>query len=223
MKSKLLSLRELPVSEHPGCRLSNLGLGSLSSAELIDLVVGAQVGMTLLTAAGSLMDLAKKSQADLDAVPGIGPATASRLVAALELGRRASWARPDDRPQISSPADAAGLFMAELGASEQEHFKVMLLDTKNRLLALYTLYVGNVNTSVIRISEVFREAIRRNATSIIISHNHPSGDSSPSPEDVRITRQIVEAGKLLSIDVLDHIIVGGNSYISLKERGLGFG
>jgi DNA repair protein RadC len=219
----LRSLRELPFSEHPGYRLNNFGPASLASAELINLIAGGQIGLELLTRAGSLVELAKLTQGDLETIPGIGPAIASRIVAAVELGRRLSWARQDERPQIASPADAAGLFMAEMSVLEQEHFKVMLLDTKNRVIAVTTLYVGNVNTSVIRVAEVFKEAVRRNATSIIISHNHPSSDSTPSPEDVRVTRQIVEAGRVLSIDVLDHIIVGGNSYVSLKERGLGFG
>jgi DNA repair protein RadC len=132
-------------------------------------------------------------------------------------------AAPDERPQITSPADAANLLMLEMGHLEQEHLRLLLLDTKNRVLASPTIYKGNVNTSVIRVSELFREAIRHNSVALIIAHNHPSGDPTPSPEDVRVTRQIFEAGKLLDVEVLDHLIIGQGRYVSLKERGLGFG
>jgi DNA repair protein RadC len=110
-----------------------------------------------------------------------------------------------------------------MDALDQEHLVVISLDAKNRVLSQETLYIGNVNTSIIRIAEIFRLAIRQNAPAIIISHNHPSGDPDPSPEDVRVTRQIVEAGKMLDIDVLDHLVIGHQRYVSLKERGLGFG
>jgi DNA repair protein RadC len=110
-----------------------------------------------------------------------------------------------------------------MDALDQEHLVVITLDGRNRVLSQETLYIGNVNTSLIRIAEIFRLAIRQNAPAIIISHNHPSGDPDPSPEDVRVTRQIVEAGKMLDIDVLDHLVIGHQRYVSLKERGLGFG
>jgi DNA repair protein RadC len=113
--------------------------------------------------------------------------------------------------------------MLEMGNLEQEHLRTVLLDTKNRVLSSHTVYIGNVNSSIIRVSEVFREAIRENATALIVAHNHPSGDPSPSPEDIRVTRSIVEAGDLLGIEVLDHLIIGHQRFISLKERGLGFG
>jgi DNA repair protein RadC len=138
------------------------------------------------------------------------------------MGRRLLLAAPEERLQICSPADAANLLMLDMAHLDQEHLRLVLLDTKNRVLASPTVYKGNVNTSVIRISEIFREAIRHNSTSLIVAHNHPSGDPTPSPEDVRVTRQIHEAGKLLDIDVLDHLIIGQGRYVSLKERGLGF-
>ena len=126
--------------------------------------------------------------------------------------------------QIRSPADAANLVMGEMSLLEQEHLRTILLDTKNHVVAIPTIYVGSVNTTMIRISELFREAIRRNCPAMIIVHNHPSGAPDPSPEDVQVTRQAVEAGKLLDIECLDHIIVGsGGRFVSLKERGLGFG
>jgi DNA repair protein RadC len=166
--------------------------------------------------------LVKASFSDLASVKGMGTAKAAQLKAAIELGRRLLISSPDARPQITSPLDAANLLMLEMGGLEQENLRILLLDTKNRVIASPTVYVGNVNSSIIRVSEVFREAIRENATALIVAHNHPSGDPTPSPEDVQVTRSIVEAGFLLGIEVLDHLVIGHQRFVSLKERGLGF-
>jgi DNA repair protein RadC len=166
--------------------------------------------------------VARANMSELQQQPGIGASTAARIKAAFELGRRLLIERPSDRPQIRTPADAANLVMAEMGLLEQEHLRTILLDTKNRVVDIPTIYVGSVNTTMIRVAEVFREAIRRNCPSLIVLHNHPSGDVSPSPEDVAVTRQIVEAGKLMDVEVLDHLIVSRTVFVSLKERGLGF-
>jgi DNA repair protein RadC len=123
---------------------------------------------------------------------------------------------------VTTPADAANLLMSEMTFLEQEHLRVVLLDTRNRVLATPTIYVGSLNTSVIRIGELFRQAIRNNAAALIVAHNHPSGDPAPSPEDIHVTRKLVEAGKLLDIEILDHIVIGRQKFVSLKERGLGF-
>ena len=146
----------------------------------------------------------------------------SQLKASLELGRRLLASAPEERAQIRSPADAANLLMLEMSMLEQEHLRVILLDTRNRILAIDTVYKGSLNSSVVRVGELFRGAIRRNAAAVIIAHNHPSGDPAPSPEDVTVTRQVVEAGKLLDVEVLDHIVIGRGRFVSLKERGLGF-
>jgi DNA repair protein RadC len=177
----------------------------------------------LLIEFDGLGGLARASFSELSAIKGVGQAKASQLKAGLEIGRRLLVAAPHERPQITSPADAANLLMLEMAHLEQEHLRVLLLDTKNRVQASPTIYKGNVNTSVIRIAELFREAIRHNSTAMIAVHNHPSGDPTPSPEDVQVTRHIVEAGNLLDIEVLDHLIIGQGRYVSLKERGLGFG
>ncbi len=124
---------------------------------------------------------------------------------------------------MTSPRDAARLVLAEMGALESEQMRVLLLDTKNRLIVAVTLYAGTVNACHVRIAEVFREAVRRNATSLILAHNHPSGAVDPSPEDVALTREVVQAGKLLDVEVLDHLIVSAGVYTSLHERGLGWG
>ena len=226
-----VTIHDMPTGERPRERLQHYGPEALSTAELMAILLrtGSQgenvlaLATRLLVQFGGLGGLVKASFCELSAVKGVGQAKAAQLKAGLEIGRRLLIAAPDERPQITSPADAANLLMLEMGHLEQEHLRVLLLDTKNRVLASPTVYKGNVNTSVVRIAELFREAIRHNSTGLIIAHNHPSGDPTPSPEDIRITRQIVESGKLLDIDVLDHLIIGQGRYISLKERGLGFG
>jgi DNA repair protein RadC len=131
-------------------------------------------------------------------------------------------AGPQEMSQIRSPADVANLLMLEMGLLEREHMRTVLLDTKNRVQRIVNVYAGSLNTAVIRISEIFQEAIRANSAAVIVVHNHPSGDPTPSPEDVRVTQKIVQAGELLNIDVLDHLVIGRNRYVSMKERGLGF-
>jgi DNA repair protein RadC len=217
-------IKELPYKERPQQRLRDYGPTALSTIELLACLLQTP---NALSQAQELIrsfpqGLLGASIPELCQVPGIGPSRSVQLMAALELGRRSTLARPDDRFQIASPADAASL-LYDLDGLDQEHLAVITLDTKNRVLSQETLYIGSVNTSIIRVSEVFRLAIRQNAPAIIISHNHPSGDPSPSPEDVRVTRQIVESGKLLDIDVLDHLVIGHQNYVSLKEQGLGFG
>jgi DNA repair protein RadC len=214
---------ELPPSERPQNRLLRCGAGALSVAELLACILATPdaMGQELVKRFG-VQGLSRASIQDLSQVHGIGPHRAVQIKAALELGRRLVVARDDDRPQVSSPADAANLLMAEMAPLEQEHLRLLLLDTKNRLVASPTLYVGNVNTTLVRVAELFREAIRHNSTAMIVAHNHPSGDPTPSPEDVVMTRNIVQAGGLMGIDVLDHLVIGQGRFVSLKERGLGF-
>lgn len=223
-------IRDLPSDERPRERLQHYGPGSLSTAELLAILIRVGVegcsavalGQRLLVQFGGLPGLAKAGFAELCDVHGLGPAKAAQLKAALELGRRLLVASPQERPRITSPADAANLLMLEMSLLEQEHLRVLLLDTKNNVLASPTVYKGSVHTSVVRIGELFRDAIKSNAAALILVHNHPSGDPTPSREDVRLTEQVVEAGKLLDIEVLDHLVIGQQRYVSLKERGLGF-
>jgi len=134
-----------------------------------------------------------------------------------------SVAAPGERPVVKSPADAVTL-LSDMSVMEQEVMRTLLLDTKNHVLGIPTVYSGSVNTTVIRVAELFKEAVRQNCAAIIVAHNHPSGDPTPSPEDVAVTGEIVKAGKILDIDVLDHVVIGaGQKFVSLKERGLGFG
>ena len=226
-----VTIHDMPTGERPRERLQHYDPEALSTAEVIAILLRTgsrgenvlDLATRLMVEFGGLAGLARATFSELSAIKGVGQAKAAQLKAGLEIGRRLLIAAPHERPQITSPADAANLLMLEMGHLEQEHLRVLLLDTKNQVLASPVVYKGNVNTSVIRIAELFRAAIRHNSTALILAHNHPSGDPTPSPEDVRVTRQIIEAGTMLDIEVLDHLIIGQGRYVSLKERGLGFG
>jgi DNA repair protein RadC len=222
---KPTAIREMPEGERPVQRLTWYGAGALSLAELLTVVAGfsdLETAQRLLADTEGLAGLAQKSATDLMQLKGIGETKAAQVKAAFELGRRLLVSAPHERPVIKSPADAANLLMLEMGAFEQEHLRTVILDTKNRVLKVSEVYVGSLNTAVVRVGELFKEAIRLNAAAIIVCHNHPSGDPTPSAEDVYVTRQIVDAGKLMSIDVLDHLVICQSRWVSLKERGLGF-
>ena len=219
-------LHALPLRERPAARIYNYGTGSVNLTELLAAVLGGscqlELAEQLITKYQSLASLCNAPLTELQALSGLGYASAARIKAALELGRRLVRETPDERPQIRSPEDAANLVMLEMSLLEKEHMRLVLLDTKNRVLDTPTVYIGNLNTTVVRIAELFRCALRANCASMIVVHNHPSGDPTPSPEDVRVTEQIVRAGVMLDIDVLDHLIIGNQRFVSLKERKLGF-
>jgi DNA repair protein RadC len=218
-------VQALPLRERPLYRVQH-DAGACNLVELLAAVVGGprqiEVAHDLLGRFGDLDGLARASIQELSAVSGLGPAGAARLKAALELGRRALVATPEDRLVVRSPADVAQMLMAEMSHLEQETFRVLFLDTRNRVLDAETLYVGSLNASHIRVGEVYREAVRRNCAAIICAHNHPSGSADPSPEDVQVTKSIREAGELLDVELLDHIVLGRRQFVSLRERGLGF-
>jgi DNA repair protein RadC len=223
-------IRDLPTGERPRERLLHYGAGALSTSELLAIIlrVGAsgenvvRVAEKLLARHDGLPGLAQATIQELCQDKGVGEAKAIQVKAALELGRRLLVAAPHERPQIRQPADAANLLMAEMSLLAQEHLRTVLLDSRNRVINIPTIYIGSLNAASVRIGEVFREAIRANSAAMIVVHNHPSHDPTPSPEDVQVTRQIVEAGSLLNIDVLDHLIIGRQRFVSMKERGLGF-
>jgi DNA repair protein RadC len=224
-------ITDLDESERPRERLARLGAQALSDAELLAILLrvgvpgenAVEVGQRLLQELGGLTGIHRAAFDEVLGQHGIGPAKAAQIKAAIELGRRMAAASPEDRPVVHSPADAANLVLYEMGALEQEELRVVLLDTRNRVISVVPVYRGSVNNSQVRVGELFKAAIRANSASLIVIHNHPSGDPTPSPEDVAITRSIVQAGKLLDIDVLDHLVIGRGKYVSLKERGLGFG
>ncbi len=223
-------IRDMAENDRPRERLIQVGPGAVSTAELLAIILRTGSGgenvlrlaERLLLTFGSIPGLARATIPELMSVKGVGQAKAVEIKAALEIGRRLMASAPEERPRVSSPADAANLLMSEMMFLEQEHLRLVLLDTRNRVLGTPNIYVGSLNTSVVRIGELFRAAIKANAAAFIVAHNHPSGDPSPSPEDINVTRQLVAAGKLLDMEVLDHIVIGHQRYVSLKERGLGF-
>ncbi len=223
-------IKDLPLSERPRERLKHYGAGALSTSELLAIILRTGMGgenvinlaSRLLAQFGGLRGLFKADFAQISALKGMGQAKTAQVKAALELGRRLLTASPEERPQVKSPADVANLLLLGMGALEQEEMRVLFLDTKSRVLGISTIYIGSLHTAWLRVGELFREAVRRNCAAIIVVHNHPSGDPTPSPDDVKITQEIVKAGELLGIEVLDHLIIGSQRYVSLKERSLGF-
>ena len=178
----------------------------------------------LLARFGGLRGLGRAAFTELCAEKGLSEAKACQLLAALELGRRFVSLAPEERLTVNSPEDVANLVAGEMGALDQEHLRVILLNTRNEVVSTDEIYVGNVNTSVVRPAEVFRPAVRNNATALIVVHNHPSGDPAPSQEDIEITRELAASGKMLGVEVLDHLVIGsGNRYVSMQETQLGFG
>lgn len=227
-KLKTLPLRDQPAyrvtANAAACSLAELLAGVIGGAQQIEIAEGILARFGGDHSAGSgpvLQRIYKAHVAEIASVHGVGQQTAVRIKAALALGIRLHEPS-EERPTINSPADAAALVQYEMSLLEQEYLKVMLLDTRNRVLDIVEIYHGSVNSSQVHVGELFKPALQRLAPAILICHNHPSQDPTPSPDDVSVTRAIVQAGKLLDITVLDHLVIGGNRFVSLKERGLGF-
>jgi DNA repair protein RadC len=224
-----LTVHDLPDDERPRERLLRHGPAALSSAELLAIILRTgtaqenviRLSERILSQFNGLHGLAQASPAQLEQIRGLGTAKAAQVLAAIELGRRASSRSTSDRPLIQSAADAADL-VSDMAALTQEHVRVILLDSGRRVIATPTVYIGTVNASVLRVPEIFREAIARNSPAIVLAHNHPSGDPAPSPEDVEMTRVLNAAAHLLDIALVDHIIIGHQSWESLRELSLGF-
>ncbi len=223
-----VAIRELPSSERPRERLQNHGPAAVSTAELlaIQLRTGTQersaLGLAelLLSRFEGLRGVANASIEELSRIKGIGPVKAVQIAAAVELGRRLALFSDDEKPTIRGPQDVANLLLPELRDAHKEHFKSLLLNTKNQVLKAVTVSVGILDSSLVHPREVFKDAIAVSAAALIVAHNHPSGDPTPSVEDKRVTERLAEAGQLLGIELLDHIIVGDNRWVSLKERGV---
>jgi DNA repair protein RadC len=218
-------LARLPAPEQPVRRVAEQP-SACNRVELLAALIGGpnqvEAAEGLLAVFGSLRAMAAATPSELAAIRGVGPQRAVRIRAALEVGMRLAAETPAERPPIHCPADAAGLVLAEMSVLEQEQLRVILLDTRHRVLEVCGVYQGSLNSTQVRVGEIFRPAIRRNAAAIVVAHNHPSGDPTPSPDDLVVTRAIVQAGVLLDIQALDHLIVAGGRFVSLKERGLGF-
>ena len=224
-----LKIQDLPNQERPRERLLTHGVQALSNAELLAIILGTgtkqenalRLAERVLTHCGGLIGLMQSSQTTLAKISGLGNAKTAQIIASLEFGKRALVYKPEEKPLIKNASDAAQLVM-DMTHLQQEQIRVMLLDSAQRVIAIPTIYIGTVNAAMLRVAELFKEAINRNAPAIIVVHNHPAGDPTPSPEDIRLTKRIIEAGKLLDIILLDHIIIGGSEWRSLKEMNLGF-
>jgi DNA repair protein RadC len=220
----------MPSSDRPRERLRDLGPNALSTAELLAIILrtgSAQqsvlsLAQSLLAHHGGLGGLARLSFHELVQEHGLGQAKAAELRAAFEIALRLNALQPSERPYVRSPADVMALVGGEMALLDQEQLRVILLNTRNQVMGVAEVYRGNVSGALVRVSELFREAIRQNAPCVLLVHNHPSGDPSPSPDDVALTKQTIAGGELLQIEVLDHIIIGDRRYASLKELGLGF-
>jgi DNA repair protein RadC len=225
-----LGLKQLPASVRPRERLQRFGAETLNETELLAIILrtGSQrenvleMANSLLAHHRGLEGLSKASITELCQQVGLGPAKAIQLKAAFELGRRLGQLEPGERPQVRSPSDIARLMYGSMSHLEQESLKVVLLNTKNRVIDEREVCRGSLNSAAVRVGEIFREPIRQNAAAVILVHNHPSGDPTPSPEDVRLTTAAREAGDLLNLELVDHVIIGRQDFVSLRDRGLGF-
>lgn len=227
-EERRIMIRDVPQEERPRERMLQHGAQALSNAELLAILLrtgtaresALTLAQRLLAEAEGLDGLMRLSLTELMQIKGIGLAKAVQIKAGLELGRRVARQRRLQEPVIiRTPHDVASYMMEEMRHLTQEHFVVLFLNTKSHVLGHETIFVGSLNASIVHPREVFQAAIRRNCASIICLHNHPSGDPQPSREDVDVTRRLVEAGKILGIDVLDHVIIGDGRFASLKEKG----
>jgi DNA repair protein RadC len=222
-----MRIREMLHEDRPRERLKERGVHALSLRELLAIVVGSggrgrsamDLADEIVASFGSTREIASASVERFASVAGIGPATACRLRAAVELGKRISRATRGELKVIRSPEDAACLLMDEMKHLDREHFKVILLDSKNSVISIETVSIGTVNASIVHPREVLKPALMKSATSLILVHNHPTGHTSPSREDILLTRRFEKCGRILGIEVVDHIIIGDGSYESLKEGG----
>lgn len=218
-------IADLPIDERPRERLSLHGAGTLSDAELIAILLGSGTrGRSALTVARELVadglaSLARRSFARGQRLPGVGTAKSTRLLAAFEIGRRIAATSSIESDPIRDPESIARPLIARYSHHVQERLGAVFLDSKNRIVREREVYVGTLNSTTVSTRDVLRLALEENAAAVIIFHNHPSGDPSPSAEDLLFTRKMVEAGKLMGVDVLDHLILGANRFVSLRQRG----
>jgi DNA repair protein RadC len=223
-----LLVKALPPEDRPRERLLTCGADALSAAELLAVVLrtgtrasgAGDLAVGLLAAFGSLQALSQAHPADLVRQPGIGPTKAGAVLAAFELGRRAQAAPPARRPAIRTAEDVASLVGPQMRYLDREHFRAVLLNTRHEVLGIAAVAVGGLNHAPIHPREVFKEAVKQSAAAVVLVHNHPSGTPEPSADDLRITVRLADAGHIVGIDVLDHVIIGDGRFVSLRERGV---
>ncbi len=228
MTSRRLTIKDLPPSERPRERLLQDGATVLSDGELLAIFIrtgtksetAVQLAEKILVELGGLDQLPRLTTEEFLSIRGLGPAKAVTLLAAVELAKRLSSRLRAGQPAVGSPGDAAALVMEKLRHKLREHFQVVLLDTKHKLIGIEEISIGSLNASLIHPREVFRPAIQKSCACIILIHNHPSGDPTPSREDLDVTKRLCEAGRLVGIEVLDHVVIGDGKYVSFREKGL---
>lgn len=222
-----LAIKEMPSDLRPRERLLKEGAGALTDIELLAILLRTgttsasvlELAAHIMSRFRDLRSLLHASVEELSSVKGVGSVKAAQVKAALEFGRRVGSAAEEKRPVIKSPEDAAGLVMEDMRYLDREHFRALLLNTKNQVIFLDTVSIGTLNSSAAHPRELFKNAIKRSAAAIILLHNHPSGDPTPSKDDLEVTRRLLDAGRIIGIDVLDHIIIGDNKFTSLKANG----
>jgi DNA repair protein RadC len=225
-----LTIPRLPAEDRPREKLREHGPSYLTEAELLAIILrvgipgatAVQFAQRILRQYGGLAGLAQVDFEELCQVKGLGPAKSAQIKAALELGSRWQVKPKEDGPAINSPEAVEREIGREMQSLDHEELRVLLLNTKNKVQKTVTVCSGSLNTTSVRVSEIFKDAIRGNCAAVILAHNHPSGDPTPSADDVRLTEEAVKAGKLLDIDVLDHLIFGRHGRVSLREKKLGF-
>ena len=228
MESYGTKIKDIPETDRPRERLIKFGAESLSNSELLAILIrtgiknesAVAVANRILRNDRGLNFLAECNIQELSSIKGIGDAKAAQIKAAIEIAKRIRNFRSDQKYKITAPSDAAELVMEDMRYLKKEHLRVIFLNTKNYVIDVQDLSIGSLNASVVHPREIFKEAIRKSSSSIIICHNHPSGDPAESNEDVNITKRLYEVGKLVGIELLDHVIIGDGSYISLKEKGI---
>ena len=227
--SKSFTIHDLPLSERPRERLQKLGAEALSAQEILAVILGRGVSgesvmvtaQRLLSKFENLKGIAEASVEELSQVRGIGIAKAAQIKAAFELASRLEgYSQVGDKTVVKTPEDVTGLVRGRLRGKKKEHFLALLLDTRNQLIKVAEISIGSLDTSIVHPREVFREAISASAAAVILAHNHPSGDAQASEDDIKLTKRLAEAGELVGIEVLDHIIIGDKKSLSLKREGL---
>ncbi|GAG05609.1 unnamed protein product, partial [marine sediment metagenome] len=222
-------IHDLPISERPRERLQKLGVEALSAQEILALILGRGVAgesvmvtaQRLLSQFGNLKGIAGASVEELSQIKGIGVAKASQIKAAFELANRLEgYSEAGDKPVVKTPDDVASLVKGRLKGKKKEHFLALLLDTRNQLIKVAEISVGSLDTSIVHPREVFKEAILASAASVIFVHNHPSGNPEASEDDIKLTKRLAQAGEIMGVDVLDHIIICDKEFLSLKREGL---
>lgn len=228
MDNESITIKDLPLEERPREKLIKMGAGALSNAELLAILLrignksesAVQLATRIITKSGGLRSLPDLSLEELQDNKGIGPDKAVTIKAALELGSRLATAPREETGSITTPGQAAALFMEELRYKKKEFFKILLLNTKNHIISREEISVGSLSASIVHPRELFIAPLRKSAASIIMFHNHPSGDPAPSQQDLEVTRRLVDAGNILGIAVRDHIIIGDGCFFSFREKGL---